>query len=66
MKRISQSFEKLALSCLLFGLLCVLAGFVTVGGGIWFGGVYATSGLALVGGGSLTALLSACWVHRDF
>ncbi|NBP23899.1 MAG: hypothetical protein EBU81_04940, partial [Proteobacteria bacterium] len=42
------------------------AGFVTVGGGIWFGGIYATLGLALVGAGSLTALLSACWVHRDF
>jgi len=66
MKRFSESLEKLALNCLLLGLLCVLAGFVTVGGGIWFGGIYATLGLALVGAGSLTALLSACWVHRDF
>jgi hypothetical protein len=67
MKRISQSLDKLALNCLLFGLICLLVGFATVGGGVWFGGAsYATLGLALVGGGSLTAFLSACWVHRDF
>jgi hypothetical protein len=67
MKRISESVDKLALNCLLFGLICLLAGFATVGGGVWFGGAsYATLGLALVGGGSLTAFLSACWVHRDF
>ncbi|MEN9778552.1 MAG: hypothetical protein RIS24_1559 [Verrucomicrobiota bacterium] len=67
MKRLSQSLDKLALNCLLGGLLGLLVGLVTVGGGIWLGGAnLATLGMALAAGGLLTAFLSACWVHRDF
>jgi hypothetical protein len=67
MKQLSQSLDKLALNCLLGGLLGLLVGLVTVGGGIWLGGAnLATLGMALAAGGLLTAFLSACWVHRDF
>jgi hypothetical protein len=67
MKRIYQSLDKLALNCLLIGLLALLVGLGTVGGGIWWGGAnFATVGMALAAGGLLTAFLSACWVHRDF
>ena len=67
MKRLCQSLDKLALNCLLGGLLGLLVGLVTVGGGIWLGGAnFATLGMALAAGGLLTAFLSACWVHRDF
>jgi len=55
------------LNCLLVGLLALLVGLGTVGGGIWWGGAnFATVGMALAAGGLLTAFLSACWVHRDF
>ncbi|MCX6859818.1 MAG: hypothetical protein NTX70_06275 [Verrucomicrobia bacterium] len=67
MKRISESLDKLALNCLIGGLLGLLVGLATIGGGIWLGGAnFATFGMALAAGGSLTAFLSACWVHRDF
>ena len=67
MKRLSQSLDKVALNCLMGGLLALLVGSVAIGGGIWFGGAhYATLGMALAAGGLLTAFLSACWVHRDF
>ncbi len=67
MKRFSQSLDKVALNCLMGGLLALLVGLTAVGGGIWFGGAhYATLGMALAAGGLLTAFLSACWVHRDF
>ncbi|MCX6863532.1 MAG: hypothetical protein CAK90_01800 [Spartobacteria bacterium AMD-G4] len=67
MKRISQSLDKVALNCLLGGLVALLVGLVAIGGGIWVSGAYyATLGMALAAGGLLTAFLSACWVHRDF
>ncbi len=67
MKRISQSLDKVALNCLLGGLVCLLVGLIAIGGGIWVNGAYyATLGMALAAGGLLTAFLSACWVHRDF
>jgi hypothetical protein len=67
MKRFYQSLDKLALNCLLCGLLGLLVGLATIGGGIWLGGArFATLGMALAAGGLLTAFLSACWVHRDF
>ena len=67
MKRISQSLDKVALNCLLGGLVCLLVGLIAIGGGIWVtGAYYATLGMALAAGGLLTAFLSACWVHRDF
>jgi hypothetical protein len=67
MKRLSQSLDKVALNCLMGGLLALLVGLTAIGGGVWFGGApYATLGMALAAGGLLTAFLSACWVHRDF
>ncbi len=67
MKRISQSLDKIALNCLLCGLIGLLVGMVAIVCGIWVGGAYyATIGMALAAGCLLTAFLSACWVHRDF
>jgi uncharacterized protein YacL len=67
MKRISQSLDKIALNCLLCGLIGLLVGMVAIVCGIWVGGAYyATIGMALAAGSLLTAFLSACWVHRDF
>jgi hypothetical protein len=61
MKRLSQSLDKVALNCLMGGLLALLVGSVAIGGGVWFGGAhYATLGMALAAGGLLTAFLSAC------
>ena len=67
MKRISQSLDKIALNCLLCGLIGLLVGMVAIVCGIWVGGAYyATIGMALAAGSLLTAFLSACWVHRNF
>lgn len=49
------------------GVICLMAGFLAVGFGALAGnGQFGTAGMAMIGGGSLIALLSACWVHRDF
>ncbi|MBM3850299.1 MAG: hypothetical protein FJ396_08930 [Verrucomicrobia bacterium] len=66
MKLLNQVLDKVALNLLMVGLLCMLGGLTAVGGGIWWAGAgYATAGMALMGGGAMTALVAACWIHRD-
>lgn len=67
MKRITTSLDWMAGATLTVGVICLMAGFLAVGFGALAGnGQFGTAGMAMIGGGSLIALLSACWVHRDF
>jgi hypothetical protein len=67
MKRITSSLDWFANAILTVALTCLMAGFLTVGAGVLLGsGQCSSIGMAMVGGGSMTALLAACWIHRDF
>lgn len=67
MKRITSSLDWMAGATLTAALACLMAGFLAVGYGALAGsGQFGTAGMAMIGGGSMIALLTACWVHRDF